>query len=450
VRRSLALVMLAVTLAATSSRPAYADGGSWNVSVGGSLVTAQLLAKTGDQVNLVLENKVSLEPFDMPAAGVVLDALGFGGGYSQEVSWSNNGAGPVVKCPNPLVDLFIFCHDESSGGWAVIPDGLPTQLVLSGPAGNANLLVKPSVHSLEYDSALMAVAIVFTVLSSNPKKVIIENLRFAAAVATKIAPEAAGYAAAVQRKDYIAADFEMLSLAKRAAATIADDITQWSIGAIADLSPLALEIKLAVTIGQIDVTLVNLAARLLIGDASSVVTVEHPGSAGPTPTPTPSPTPTPTPSPTPTPLGPPPAPTHLVLQSGAQIPCPSGGICIGASFPETISWAQLQDKTSHVEIFNVTSDPLGDINGQPVTCASALNILVKWLKPTSVSVGSGPATYGFDRLEASSEVGATSVQFRAGYGSDYEGSLCGFYARAVNPGGASSLVFAGDDSRMTW
>jgi hypothetical protein len=186
-------------------------------------------------------------------------------------------------------------------------------------------------------------------------------------------------------------------------------------------------------------TMVDLARSSLGDHFDGTVTfsVEQAAQAEPTTTPR-------------TPLGPPQAPTDLALHSGDPSPCPSGVICLGTSFPETIAWAPLADKTSHVEIFAVVSDPDGEINGQPVTCASALDILVKWLSPTAVPDGSGPPDYGLDGLIASSEAGARSVDFTYGYGTDYEGSLCGFYARAVNPSGASSVVFAGDDSRMTW
>ena len=278
-RLSLTLCAMAV-VAATLPGTARADGSGWNVSTSSDLVTANLISSSADSAQLLLENHVSLEPFDIPAAGAILDALGLGGGYSQEVSWSNAGSGPIVSCPNVLIDLLSFCHGNSTGGWALIPDGVSTDLELSGTAGNANLLVKPTAHSVEYDSALAAVGLALSVISSNPKGVIIENLRLAASLAARIAPEAAAYAAAAGRKDYTRAGFELLSLSKRAATLIADDVTQWSIGTLADMTPFGIELKLGLAIGQIDTTMVNLAARLLLGDADSVITVTYAGGQG--------------------------------------------------------------------------------------------------------------------------------------------------------------------------
>ena len=60
-----------------------------------------------------------------------------------------------------------------------------------------------------------------------------------------------------------------------------------------------------------------------------------------------------------------------------------------------------------------------------------------------VGCGSNSATY-------SGKPKATTSKFNSTYGSDYEGGLCGFYVRAVNRIGASFLVFAGVDSRLTW
>jgi alpha-tubulin suppressor-like RCC1 family protein len=279
-RLSVMLCALAVAAGTLPSAAQAAGSGSWSLVTSSTLVDAHLLSSTGDTTSLTLENHVSLEPFDLPAAGAVLDALGFGGGYSQEVSWSNVGSGPIVSCPNVLIDLLSFCHGNSTGGWALIPDGVPTDLELSGTAGNANLLVKPTAHSVEYDSALAAVGLALSVISSNPKGVIIENLRLVASLAARIAPEAAAYAAAAGLKDYTRAGFELLSLSKRAATLIADDVTQWSIGTLADMTPFGIELKLGLAIGQIDTTMVNLAARLLIGDASSVITVTYAGGQG--------------------------------------------------------------------------------------------------------------------------------------------------------------------------
>ena len=319
-RRRISPILLALVLSASLVPSALAASGSWTVSASADLVSAHVISSSADGAQLSLENHVSLEPFDLPAAGAVLDALGFGGGYSQEVSWSNAGTGPIVSCPNMLVDLLSFCHADSSGGWALIPEGIPTTLELSGPAGIANVLVKPTAHSVEYDTALAAIAVALSVISSNPKGVIIENLHLVASLAAKIAPEAFGYAAAAARKDYAAAGFELLSLSKRAAATIADSVTQWSIGALADLSPFALELKLGLAIGQIDTTMVNLAARLLIGDASSVITVTHGGGQGALQSPTATPTATPTSTPE---TVAPSAPTNAVVKRGSPTTCPA-------------------------------------------------------------------------------------------------------------------------------
>ena len=145
---------------------------------------------------------------------------------------------------------------------------------------------------------------------------------------------------------------------------------------------------------------------------------------------------------------PPEAPTNLVLHPGAWYQC-GPGRCL----TETVSWAAASDGTSHVEIFSVSSDPLGELTGDPLgglggkpaTCATALAFLVEWLKPSSARVHDGPPTYEFDYAVAIATPGATSVQFVYGGNTGYTGVLCGFYARAVNSVGASPLVFAGND-----
>jgi hypothetical protein len=135
---------------------------------------------------------------------------------------------------------------------------------------------------------------------------------------------------------------------------------------------------------------------------------------------------------------PPPAPASLREKQLST--CFAGG-GIDCQFSET--WAASPDKSSHVEVYWVIADPLGDYNTDPVTfnslgpvsCSAALTMLTRWLKKPVPN-----AMYYGGYLVATSKAGATKVGYTKGFGTDYQGQGCGVWARAVNKFGSSPLV----------
>jgi hypothetical protein len=249
----------------------------WTVSANTDLVKADFISSSGSGATLYLENHVSMEPFNIPAAGAVLDAIGFAGGYSQEVSWTN-GTGPAVSCPKGLTDLFSFCHTDANGGWALIADGLRTELVLSGSdTGSLKLDVGPSQRSLAYDGTIASIGIALEVLNPSPG-IIFENSAHIASLALQLLPEAGAMAAALKRGDGITAGFEMLALAKRAAQIIADHITDWAIGRLVAMNPYFTGAGLAIKASQASMALANLATHLQAGYLNTVVAVNYASS----------------------------------------------------------------------------------------------------------------------------------------------------------------------------
>ena len=301
IRRILPFALCLALVGLLAPGPVRAADG-WSVSASTNLVQADFISTSGSQAQLYMEDHVSIEPFNIPEATAVLDALGFGGGYSQEVSWGS-GAGPAVSCPKGLTNLFSFCSTDTNGGWALIPDGLRTELSLStSTSGSRSLDVRPGVRSLAYDGTVAAIGIALETLSPGP---VGSNAAQVASLAIQLLPEAAGFEAAMERKDYTAAGFELLSLSKRAMTIIADHITDWAIGGIIDLVPGLAEVKLGIAVSKAIVVLANLDAHLLAGNSATTVTVGYGGGGGAVVTPTPFVTPTPglaiLPTPTPKP-----------------------------------------------------------------------------------------------------------------------------------------------------
>jgi Galactose oxidase, central domain len=275
-RRILPLALCLVLVGLLAPGAVRAANG-WSVSASTDLVQADFISTSGSQAQLYMEDHVSIEPFNIPEAGAVLDALGFGGGYSQEVSWGS-GAGPAVSCPKGLTDLFSFCSTDASGGWALIPDGLRTELALSATASGSRALdVRPSLRSLAYDGTVAAIGIALETLSPGP---IGSNAAQVASLAVQLLPEAAGFEAAMERKDYTAAGFELLSLSKRAMTIIDDHVTQWAIGGIVDLIPGLAEVKLGIAVSKAIVVLGNLDTHLLAGYSVATVSVVYAGGGG--------------------------------------------------------------------------------------------------------------------------------------------------------------------------
>jgi len=270
-RRVLRLGLCLALVSLLAPAPVQAADG-WSVSASTDLVNADFISQAGSQAQLYLENSDSISPFNIPEAGAVLDALGFGGGYSQEVSWGS-GDGPAVSCPTGLTDLFSFCSTDANGGWALVPNGLRTELALSAPASGSRVLdVRPSLRSLAYDGTVAAIGIALETLSPGP---IVGNAAQVASLALQLLPEAAGFEAAMERKDYTEAGFELLSLSKRAMTIIADHVTDWAIGGIVDLIPGLEEAKLGIAVSKAVVVLANLDGHLLAGNSVTAVTVGY-------------------------------------------------------------------------------------------------------------------------------------------------------------------------------
>jgi hypothetical protein len=288
----LALCLVLVGLLAPAGVRA---GDPWTVSANTDEVRADFLTQSGSDASLYLENHVSFDVPGDPNIGIVLDALGFGGGYSQEVSWTNGRTGPTVSCPKGITDLFSFCSSDADGGSAIVPNGLRTELVLTGSdSGNINLTVSPTRRSLGYDAVVSAIGIALETLSPG---VIPQKTKTVADLAIKLLPEASGLVDALARGDLAAAGKEFLSIAWLALKTILDHVVDFAIGHIVDLIPGALWVRLGLAASKVLASEIELTTHLLSGYSNTTVTVGHTGAGGaavkPTPTPTPAPTPTP-------------------------------------------------------------------------------------------------------------------------------------------------------------
>ena len=131
-KHRLALGIPLVLLASLMFPGGVTAAGSWQVSTSTGLVKASFISTSVSDARLGLEHNVSFEPFGIPRGREILNALGFGGGYSQEAKWSN-GSGPVVSCPEALVDLPLICRDGDGGGTVLMPDGQRAELRLVAP-----------------------------------------------------------------------------------------------------------------------------------------------------------------------------------------------------------------------------------------------------------------------------------------------------------------------------
>jgi WD40 repeat protein len=285
------LACLALVSLGLPSSVLSADDG-WSISASSDQVSASFLSTSASDARLNLENNVSFEPFGLDAANEILDALGFGGGYSQEATWKA-GAGPTARCPELFVDFPFTCSSDDHGnGTVLIPDGLRAELNLTAPvsAGFTTLLVVPDQTSRDYDGAVAAIGIALEALNPGP---IGSSANQVAALALQLLPEAAGFGAAIGRGDSAAAFGELMSLSKRALKIIEDHAVQWGVGAITNFIPGAIEIRIGLACAKAIVALVNLDAHLLTGHAVTTMTVAYGGEGGATVTAPPLVTPTP-------------------------------------------------------------------------------------------------------------------------------------------------------------
>jgi hypothetical protein len=273
-RRACSVVFcLVVALGLLPSGVSAAAG--WSVSPSPTLVKATLVSSSGSTAVLDLENNVSYKPFGNETLAFVLDALGFGGGYSQEVSWGAYSSYVDVSCPPGITDAWAFC---SSGGSAIIPDFLRTELNLTAHgSGTRSLQVGVTSGSVAFDLGAAAIGVVLTVLEPS---VIPPSERLVAETALKLIPYASGMVDAVKRGDKKGFGTEAKSLVIAALKVMLDHAAEWGLaGAVTATSPGMLEAKLIVQLLKIDESLFNLDTHLLTEDATTTVTVSYDGSA---------------------------------------------------------------------------------------------------------------------------------------------------------------------------
>jgi hypothetical protein len=274
-RRAFSVVCcLVVALGLLPSSVRAAAG--WSVSPSPTLVKSTLVSSSGSTAVLDLENNVSYKPFGNEALGFALDALGFGGGYSQEVSWGAYSSYVDVSCPAGITDAWTFC---SSGGSAIIPDFLRTELNLTAHgSGTRSLQVGVTSRSVAFDLGAAAIGVVLTVLEPSPFPL---NEQLVAATALKLIPYASGLVDAVKRRDKKGFETEAKSLVIAAAKLMLDKAAEWGLtGAISAGNPEMLEAKLIIKLAKIDESLFNLDTHLLTDNATTTVTVSYDGSGG--------------------------------------------------------------------------------------------------------------------------------------------------------------------------
>lgn len=251
----------------------------WTVTANSDRVAGGFLSQTGSEAHLYLENHVSIE-LSNPVDNAILDALGFSGSYSQEISWTNDDSGPAIGCASGLTDLFTFCTSDAAGGWAIVPDGLRLELVLSGTSsGSSSLEVRPGMRSLAYDCTFAAINIALETLADG---IAPEKIKTVADLAVKLMPEASGMVAALKRVDFAGAGREFLTLAWRAMKVILDHAASFFLGKFVDLIPGALEVRFGLAVSKATLALLNLDTHLMTDNSDTVVTVGYSnGSSGP-------------------------------------------------------------------------------------------------------------------------------------------------------------------------
>ena len=276
-KRRLTLAIALALLASLSLPGGVKAESNWNVSTSTDQVKASLISSSVSDARLALENNVSITPFGIPLAGEILNALGFGGGYSQEAKWAN-GSGPLVSCPEALADLPLTCRDSDAGGTVLIPDGQRAELSLVAPAATSDntLTVGPDLTSVAYDGAVAAIGLALQVVEPGPFSATATQV---ASEALDLLPEAGGYAAAMERGDKQAAFNELLALSERAMDVIDDNPSAWGLAAI-NLIPGVAEFDLGLGCAKAIAVLANLDAHLLSGNANTTVTVGY-GQAAP-------------------------------------------------------------------------------------------------------------------------------------------------------------------------
>jgi hypothetical protein len=270
--RRLGAVALCLLMANSVTTQSARAAGAWNVTTSTGKVNAGFVTQSLSTAVLYLENNVGFKPLGLEDAGVVLDMLGFGGGYSQEVTWDPAGQNLSVDCANELTDVWTFCNKAE--GWAVIPDGLRAELNLSTYASSVGTLnVAPGVHSIKYDIAAAAIGLALTVLGTGVKPHLVAELAYT------LFPDASGMLDAIKRNDGVAEGWELLALANQAAKVIIKNAVEWGLDAAAtQISPFVLEVKLCLKLAQVDTALGHLVVALLADEPGTTVTVSSGGA----------------------------------------------------------------------------------------------------------------------------------------------------------------------------
>jgi len=277
-RRPLALALGLVLLGSTLAPPPAAASG-WTVSASTSLVSAYLLgAGSGPDVTLALSNQTDITPFGSSVAAAILDALGFGGGYSQEASWPA-GADPSVTCPSS--DLPFTCWPTSRT--LLIPGSIQAFLAVHANAGGTTTVdVAPGYMSLAFDVSTAAVGMALEALTDAPS--LRPDALDVATLALQLSPAAAGAVTALLRNDQPGALAQLLALAKQAAKAIIAHAERWveatGLSLALNLLPGVLEVRLGIAAAQAIVVLGNLDVALLTGHSSTGVAVGYAGGGG--------------------------------------------------------------------------------------------------------------------------------------------------------------------------
>ena len=273
-RRAFALAVSAILLAGTFAPAPTLAADPWTISSSSGRVAASFTSATsGTNVALALVNRTSIADAAGlgEGAGLILDALGLGGTYSQSATWAT-GSGPQVRCPPVGVNL--ACWTNAGGaGTVLIPGSVRAALLASAPAGTGrtDLAVAPGMISLTYDVTLIAIGIALSTAGIRAARA-----DMVTALALELYPEAAGAGAALARGDARTAGSELLSLSKRAWSVIRQKAIGASVGLLVNLIPGVLQVKLGIAVAKAILPLANLAVAVLQG-ASSTVTLGYGG-----------------------------------------------------------------------------------------------------------------------------------------------------------------------------
>ena len=257
----------------TPASAAAASG--WTVSLSSrSHVAAYLLGDpSGPDVTLAMSNQTDITPFGSATAAAILDALGFGGGYSQEASWPE-GADPSVACPSS--DLPFTCRPGSRA--LLIPGSVQAFLAFHGNAtGMTTVEVAPDEVSLALDVSTAAVGMALEALTGAPS--LRPDALDVASLALQLSPAAVGVVTALLHHDQPGALAELVALAKQAAQAIIAHAERWveatGISLALNLLPAVLEVRLGIAAAQAVVVLANLDVALLSGHAGTGVAVGY-------------------------------------------------------------------------------------------------------------------------------------------------------------------------------